>query len=176
LNNPAGRLPVTFYASLSQLPPFEDYSMQNRTYQYFRGRPLYEFGFGLSYAAFAYSNLKLSSGTLEAGQSLTVQVDVSNTSQVAGDEVAELYLTYPESPGAPIRALKGFERVHLAPGETRHLIFTLDPRDLSLVTEQGEHVIEPGSYDVFVGGSQPIEGARGVRAQFRISATKQLPH
>jgi beta-glucosidase len=149
--------------------------MQNRTYQYFRGRPLYEFGFGLSYAAFAYSNLKLSSASLKAGEPLTVQVDVSNTSQAAGDEVAELYLTYPESPGAPIRALKGFERVHLAPGETRHLTITLDSRDLSLVTEQGEHIVEPGSYALFVGGSQPSEGARGVQAQFQISGEKKLP-
>jgi beta-glucosidase len=175
LNNPAGRLPVTFYASLGQLPPFEDYSMQNRTYRYFRGHPLYEFGFGLSYATFAYSNLQLSSDSVEAGQSLTVQVDVRNASKVAGDEVAELYIEYPESPGAPVRALKGFERTHLAPDENRHLTFTLDPRDLSLVTEQGEHVVEPGSYTVFVGGSQPTEGARGVKAQFRISGEKQLP-
>jgi beta-glucosidase len=174
LNNPAGRLPVTFYTSLSQLPPFEDYSMQNRTYRYFRGQPLYEFGFGLSYATFAYSDLRLSSDSIEAGQPLTVQVDVRNTSKVAGDEVAELYIGYPESPGAPLRALKGFERVHLAPGESRHLTFKLEPRDLSLVTEQGEHVVEPGSYTVFVGGSQPSEGARGVKAQFRISGEKQL--
>jgi beta-glucosidase len=175
LNNPAGRLPVTFYASLGQLPPFEDYSMQNRTYRYFRGQPLYEFGFGLSYATFAYSKLKLSSDSVEAGQSLTVQVDVRNTSKVTGDEVAELYIGYPESPAAPVRALKGFERVHLAPGENQHLTFTLDPRDLSLVTERGERVVEPGSYTVFVGGSQPSEGARGVYGQFRISGEKQLP-
>jgi len=102
-------------------------------------------------------------------------VVVRNTSKVAGDEVAELYIGYPESPGAPLRALEGFERVHLAPGESRHLTFRLEPRDLSLVTEQGEHVVEPGSYTVFVGGSQPTQGARGVKAQFRISGQKQLP-
>jgi beta-glucosidase len=174
LNNPAGRLPVTFYDSLDQLPPFEDYSMQKRTYRYFRGQPLYEFGFGLSYASFAYSNLKLSSDSVEAGQSLSAQVDVRNTSKIAGDEVAELYIEYPESPGTPVRALKGFERVHLAPGESRHLGFTLDPRDLSLVTEQGEHVVAAGSYTLFVGGSQPTEGARGVRAQFRICGDELL--
>ncbi len=175
MNNPGGRLPITFYASVTQLPPFEDYSMRNRTYRYFTDRPLYGFGYGLSYSSFAYDNIKLSSDSVKAGESLTVEVDVRNTSGIAGDEVAELYLEYPKSPSSPIRALKSFERVRLATGETRRVTFTLDPRDLSLVTEKGEHVVQPGSYTVFVGGSQPNEGAHGVRAQFRISGEKRLP-
>jgi len=174
-SNPAGRLPVTFYASLGQLPPFEDYSMRGRTYRYFPGKPLYEFGYGLSYATFTFSNLRLSAGKLEAGQPLTVEVDVRDTAGVSGDEVAELYLEYPQSPSVPLRALKGFERVHLAPGETRHVVFKLDPRDLSQVTEGGEHQIMPGSYSVFVGGSQPAEGVPGVKASFQIKGSVTLP-
>lgn len=174
LNNPGGRLPITFYASLDQLPPFEDYSMENRTYRYFHGQPLYGFGYGLSYSAFAYSGLKLSSDSVEAGQPLTVEANVQNTSGFAGDEVAELYIEYSPTSGTPMRALKGYERLHLAPGETRRVAFTLDARDLSLVTAKGERVVEPGSYTVFVGGSQPKRGANGVEAQFRISGEKQL--
>ena len=149
--------------------------MQNRTYRYFHGQPRYGFGYGLSYSSFAYGNIKLSSDSVKAGQSLTVESDVRNSSKVAGDEVVEFYLEYPQSPLSPMRALKGFERVHLAPGETRHVSFTLDPRDLSLVTEKGEHLVQPGSYTAFVGGSQPVEGAPGVEAQFRVSGEKQLP-
>jgi beta-glucosidase len=174
-NNPAGRLPVTFYASLEQLPPFEDYSMRGRTYRYFTGRPLYPFGYGLSFASFAYSNLRLSAKELESGRPLTVEVDVKNTAGTKGDEVAELYLGYPPLPGAPQRALKGFERLHLAPGETRHVIFKLAPRDLSQVTEAGEHQITAGSYRVFVGGSQPAEGLPGAKAEFQIEGNVTLP-
>jgi len=175
LNNPGARLPVTFYSSLSDLPPFEDYSMQNRTYRYFQGKPLYGFGFGLSYSSFAYSDIKLSSGSIEAGQPLTVEANVRNSSNIAGDEVAELYLEYPKSAGAPTCALKGYQRIHLAPGETRRVSFTLGPRDLSLVNEKGERAVQPGSYTVFVGGSQPNAGAGGLEARFQISGEQQLP-
>jgi beta-glucosidase len=174
-NNPAGRLPVTFYASLEQLPPFDDYSMQKRTYRYFGGKPLYAFGYGLSFASFAYSNLRLSAEKLEAGQPLTVEADVRNAAGITGDEVAELYLEYPQSPSAPLRALKSFERLHLAPGETRHVVFKLNPRELSQVTEKGEHRIMPGSYTVFVGGSQPTEGALGVKTTLQITGDVTLP-
>jgi beta-glucosidase len=174
-NNPAGRLPVTFYASLDQLPPFEDYSMHNRTYRYFQGKPLYGFGYGLSYSTFEYSNLKLSSSQLKAGDDLTVEVDVRNTSGPAGDEVAELYLEFPAVPGAPLRALRGFERVHLAPGETRHATFTLKPRGLSMVNEKGEHLVAPGEYSIFVGGALPGEASGGVSAKLEIAGELKLP-
>ncbi|MGH9378209.1 MAG: glycoside hydrolase family 3 C-terminal domain-containing protein [Terriglobia bacterium] len=174
-NNPAGRLPITFYSSLSQLPPFEDYSMQNRTYRYFHGKPLYTFGYGLSYSSFAFSKIRLSGKALHAGQPLTVTADVRNTSKVAGDEIAELYMSYPPSQTAPIRALKGFARIHLSPGETRPVSFTLDPRDLSQVTEKGERVILPGSYSVYAGGSQPSAGAEGVNAAFTITGEQEVP-
>jgi beta-glucosidase len=174
-NNPGGRLPVTFYASLDQLPPFDDYSIEGRTYRYFTGQPLYPFGYGLSYSSFTYSNLRLSSPELRAGQSLTVEADVHNTGAAGGDEVAELYLAYPPSPAAPRRALKGFARLHLEAGETRHVTFKLGPRDLSQVTEQGEHRILPGSYSVFLGGSQPGEARPGLEAKFQITGQLDLP-
>ena len=175
LNNPGGRLPVTFYASLEQLPPFTDYSMHNRTYRYFGGKPLYGFGYGLSYSTFEYSNLKLSSPQLNAGDDLTVEVDLRNTSELAGDEVAELYLEFPSVPGAPRLALRGFQRLHLAPGETRHINCTLKARDLSMVNDKGERVVAPGEYNVFVGGGQPSEAPAGVRAKLEITGELKLP-
>jgi beta-glucosidase len=173
-NNPSGRLPVTFYASLDQVPPFEDYSMQNRTYRYFTGKPLYGFGDGLSYSTFEYSNLKLSSPQIQAGAPLTVQVDVRNTSKIAGDEVAELYLEFPSTPGAPARALRGFARLHLLPREIGHRSFELEPRDLSMVNEQAEHVVAPGEYAIFVGGAQPGDTAGGVKAKLTIAGEMKL--
>ena len=173
-NNPAGRLPETFYKSVNQLPPFTDYSMKNRTYRYFRGEPLYGFGYGLSYSKFAYSNLHLSTNTVKAGLPLTVEANIKNTSSIAGDEVAELYVEYSGKPGTPLRALKGFKRFHLRPGETRRVSFTLDPRVLSMATENGDRMVLPGSYTVFVGGSQPVNGAPGVSARFKISGQQKL--
>jgi beta-glucosidase len=175
LNNPAGRLPVTFYSSLEQLPPFEDYSMQSRTYRYFEGKPLYGFGYGLSYSTFEYSNVKLSSPQLKAGDELTVEADVRSSSGPAGDEVAELYLEFPSLPGAPLRALRGFQRLHLAPGDTQHVTFTLKARDLSMVNDKGEHVVAPGDYYVFVGGGQPSEPPAGVTAKLEITGEFKLP-
>ncbi len=175
MNNPSGRLPVTFYASLDQLPSFEDYSMQNRTYRYFQGKPLYGFGYGLSYSTFEYSGLKLSPAQLEAGNSLRVEANIRNTSKVAGDEVAELYLEFPRLAGAPVRALRGFARVHLEPGQVRPVKFTLNPRNLSMVNEQGEHVIEPGDYTITLGSSQPGEAGSGISAKLAITGEVNLP-
>jgi beta-glucosidase len=140
-NNPAGRLPITFYKGVDQLPPFEDYAMKNRTYRYFTGDPLYPFGFGLSYTKFAYSNLKLSSLTLDAGASLEVDADVHNTGSRDGDEVAELYLVPPQTAGSPRRTLRAFTRVHVPANATQHLHFTLNPRDLSTVNEAGDRYV-----------------------------------
>jgi beta-glucosidase len=174
-NNPAGRLPVTFYSNLSDLPSFEDYSMANRTYRYFRGKPLYGFGYGLSYTTFSYSNLKLSTAQVKAGQPLQVEVDVKNTGSHAGDEVAQLYLTPPQTPDAPLHALVGFERLHLLPGQTRRITFTLDPRQLSFADERGIRADRPGDYTLFVGGSQPVPG-QGATSSFHIDGTFELPH
>jgi len=174
-NNPAGRLPVTFYASVDQIPAFEDYAMANRTYRYFKGKPLYGFGYGLSYTNFSYSGLKLSTKTLRAGDSFTVEADVKNTGSRAGDEVTELYLTPPHTGVSPALALAGFNRVHLGPGETRHVSFNLDPRTLSQVDEKGVRSVSPGSYRVSVGGSQPTEAQSSQIGDFTIDGTKELP-
>jgi len=175
LNNPAGRLPVTFYKSVADLPAFEDYSMNNRTYRYFKGSPLYPFGYGLSYAKFEYSNVKLSSKKIEAGEHLTVDADVKNTSQRDGDEVVEVYLSYPKLSGAPIRALCGFARVNVAAGRTAHVHIPVKSRDLSHVSEVGERVITEGTYRISVGGGQPNTGAPFVETSFTVHGAVNLP-
>jgi beta-glucosidase len=174
INNPAGRLPVTFYKSVEQLPTFEDYSMNNRTYRYFSGQPLYSFGYGLSYSKFEYSNLKLSTTKLKAGDPLTVDADIKNVSARDGDEVVEVYLSFPKSPPAPIRALRGFTRVRLAAGETGHIQFVLNARDLSMVSEKGDRLVAKGTHRISVGGGQPGTSAE-VEAEFKIKGHKKLP-
>jgi len=174
-NNPAGRLPVTFYKDVSQLPPFEDYAMKGRTYRYFAGTPLYPFGYGLSYTKFAYSKLTLPSAAVEAGKPIVVEATVTNTGTRAGDEVAQLYLEFPAVPGAPLRALRGFERVHLAPSASQRVHFELKPRDLSMVTEAGEPIVAEGAYTVSVGGGQPDTGAPAVAGSFTVKGTLTLP-
>jgi len=174
-NNPGGRLPVTFYAGVEQLPAFSDYSMANRTYRYFRGKPLYGFGYGLSYTTFSYQNLRLSSSHLKAGNFITAEADVKNTGTREGDEVAELYLIPPHSSVSPNLALAGFTRLHLKPGETTHITFTLDSRTLSQVDDKGNRAVVPGSYAIAVGGSQPAESLRKT-ATFSVHGTLKLPH
>jgi beta-glucosidase len=173
-NNPAGRLPVTFYTGVDQLPPFTDYAMTNRTYRYFEGKPLYPFGFGLSYSKFEYSNLKLSTNNVQAGDPLTVDADVKNTSQKDGDEVAELYITFPKLPGTPLHALRGFTRVHVAAGSTQHVEFKLDPRGLSMVDLAGDRWVAAGNYTLTVGGGQPGTAANA-DAQFTVTGNQKLP-
>ena len=175
VNNPAGRLPVTFYTDVDQLPPFDDYAMKNRTYRYFSGDPLYPFGYGLSYSSFTYNNLKLSTTKLRAGDPLMVEADVKNASARNGEEVVELYLSFPKSAIAPIRALRAFTRIPLAAGETKHIQLILNPRDLSEVNERGDHVIAEGSYRIYVGGGQPGTSAPGMAAGFRMNGHRKLP-
>ena len=171
-NNPAGRLPVTFYASVGQLPPFEDYAMENRTYRYFRGQPLYGFGYGLSYTHFVYDKLRLTQSGVQAGDSVEAQVTVRNGGNVAGDEVAELYLAAPGAKGNP--ALKGMARVHLAAGESRTVSFTLSPRDLSTVSEQGKRSVQPGDYSMMIGGGQPAASPH-VTGMVHVAGEAPLP-
>jgi len=153
--NPAGRLPVTFYRSAEQLPPFSDYDMEGRTYRYFRGDPLFPFGHGLSYTTFEYGGLVLPA-SVQAGEEVQLSVELRNTGPVAGEEVVQLYLTDLEaSPPVPVRSLQGVERVLLEPGEARTVSFTLDPRQLSLIDSDWERVVEPGIFEVSVGGKQP---------------------
>jgi beta-glucosidase len=158
--NPAGRLPLTFYKSIAQLPPFGSYSMAGRTYRYFRGEPLYRFGDGMSFSRFEYSKLELSSTEPRAGQPLEVKVVVRNSSQLAGDEVVELYLDRPaSSPGLPFRTLQGFRRVHLNGDEAKLVTFSLDARQLAFVDAEGRLVAAPGQYTISVGGRQPEKSA-----------------
>jgi beta-glucosidase len=173
-NNPGGRLPITFYSSVDQLPAFDDYSMASRTYRYFKDKPLYGFGYGLSYTTFSYSGLKLSKKHLHAGESLIVEADVKNTGSREGDEVAELYLIPPHTDVSPALALDGFTRIHLAAGETRHVTFTLDPRTLSQVDAKGVRAVTPGSYKLAIGGGQPTE-AKDITAEFSIEGSQEIP-
>lgn len=153
--NPSGRLPVTVYRSVKDLPDFTDYSMAHRSYRYYDGEVAYGFGFGLSYTQFAYGAPELSAQRLDAGQTLRVSATVKNVGKREGDEVAELYLLPPALAGAPRLSLQGVRRVHLRAGESRQVEFLLQPRQMSLVDAQGKRAIDPGRYRVFVGGAQP---------------------
>jgi beta-glucosidase len=154
--NPGGRLPVTFYKSVDQLPPFTDYSMRGRTYRYFEGEPLYPFGFGMSYTRFKYSNLKLNRNTVKAGDNVTITTEVQNVGDFAGDEVAQLYVTDSvASAPVPLRTLAGVKRLYLRPAERQSISFTLTPRQMSMIDNSGRRVIEPGEFLVSVGGKQP---------------------
>jgi len=174
-NNPAGRLPVTFYTGVDQLPPFEDYAMKGRTYRYFEGQPLYPFGHGLSYTTFSYSSLRLPQRAIKAGEPLIAEVKVTNTGKREGDEVAQLYLSFPSVAGAPLRALRGFTRVHLKPGESQKVRFELKERDLGMVSEAGELMIAEGQYSLSVGGGQPNTAAPSIAGTFSVKGTKKLP-
>ncbi|HJP67836.1 MAG TPA: glycoside hydrolase family 3 C-terminal domain-containing protein [Sphingomicrobium sp.] len=174
-NNPGGRLPVTFYADVNQLPKFEDYGMKGRTYRYFTGTPLWPFGYGLSYTSFSYHQLKLPSAPVRAGSPVRASVEVTNSGKVGGDEVVQLYLSFPDRAGAPIRALRGFRRVHLAPGVSQTITFDLKPRDLSMVTSTGDRVVPAGKYSIVVGGGQPGEGIPTVSGEFAITGQSRLP-
>jgi beta-glucosidase len=148
VSNPAGRLPVTFYASADQLPPFTDYSMKGRTYRYFTGTPLYPFGFGLSYSSFAYSGLS----ARRTNRGAEIRVTVRNTSARDGDEVVQVYVAGGSGEGAPIRSLRGFQRVRLKAGERREVRFVVPPGDL------------PASpAEISVGGGQPLAGIPHVK-------------
>ncbi len=153
--NPAGRLPVTFYKSVDQLPPFSDYDMEGRTYRYFEGQPLFPFGHGLSFTTFRYSDLELPA-RVRPGDEFEVAVQVENVGDRAGDDVVQLYITDLEaSVPVPIRSLQGFKRVHLEPGEAKTVTFALAPRQISLIDSRDRRVIEPGTFEVSVGGKQP---------------------
>jgi beta-glucosidase len=159
--SPAGKLPLTFPKSLDQLPPFEDYRMEGRTYRTMTQEPLYPFGFGLSYSRFAYADLSLEETEISAGQSLSVSVKVSNTGERAAAEVAQFYLSDLEaSAPVPLHHLVGFERVLLEPGESRRLQFTLTPEMMSFFDEHGELKLEAGAFRLEVGGCSP--GKRGL--------------
>jgi beta-glucosidase len=153
--NPAGRLPVTYYKSIDQIPAFENYDMTGKTYRFFTKEPLYPFGYGLSYTSFTYSNLSIPEKAT-AGDNLNVKVTVTNSGKVAGEEVIELYLTDEKaSTPRPVRELEGFQRISLKPGESKEVEFKLVPRQFSLINNKDRRVIEPGYFTISVGGKQP---------------------
>ena len=154
--SPGGRLPLTFYKSADQLPPFEEYDMKGRTYRYFTGEPLYPFGYGLSYTSFAYDNLSFDKKSVSANDDLTVSADVKNIGNVAGDEVVQVYLSHAGVDGAPVRALAGFRRVHIDPRATQHVKITIPNRQLSVVGADGVRKIMRGELQVWMGSGQPV--------------------
>jgi beta-glucosidase len=153
--NPAGRLPVTYYKSIDQIPAFENYDMTGKTYRFFKQEPLYPFGYGLSYTTFSYSNFILPEKAA-AGEKVPVKVTVTNTGKVEGDEVVQLYLTDEKaSTPRPVRQLEGFSRINLKPGESKVVEFRLEPRQFSIINNNNKRVVEPGYFTMAVGGKQP---------------------
>jgi beta-glucosidase len=220
--NPAGRLPVTFYRSVSQLPPYTDYSMANRSYRYFTEEPLFPFGFGLSYSSFSYSDPTITQAETralerapEARQTLaqparagnnfagaqapevrhmsdsplefpgtspiTVSAKVTNTSNILGDEVVQLYISHPGLDGAPLRALAGFQRIHLDAHASQTATLVLSPRELSIVDPNGNRVVPAGPVELWLGSGQPLNIPRhpapaGVSLKFTITTSTALPN
>ncbi|HZM86313.1 MAG TPA: glycoside hydrolase family 3 C-terminal domain-containing protein [Blastocatellia bacterium] len=170
--NPAGRLPVTFYKSVTQLPAFEEYGMAGRTYRYFSGDPLFPFGYGLSYARFAYSKLDVPK-QVKAGGDVTVKVRVTNEGRLAGDEVVQLYVKHvAASAPVPIRSLQGFQRIHLNPGQTQTVSFALTAQQLSIIDDQSRRVVEPGEFEIQAGGGQigsRLPSSQVVTARFKVT-------
>ena len=158
--NPAGRLPVTFYKDINDIPPFSDYKMKGKTYRYFEGTPLYEFGYGLSFTDFEYSNLTVSE-EVKAGEDLEVKVDIKNIGKMDGEEVAQVYLKNPDA-GAlnPKISLSSFERVFLKAGEQKTVTFMVSKDQMSMVNDNGEKVVNPGALNLYVGGSQPSKSSK----------------
>jgi beta-glucosidase len=173
--NPAGRLPLTFYRSVADLPPFDDYSMKGRTYRYFAGTPVYPFGYGLSYSTFEYGavNVQALDGAPERG--VRVTTTVRNASSRAGEEVAQLYLDPPDFEGAPRIALRGVQRFALQPGEQRTITFELTPRDLSFVNRDGVRQVFAGQHRVSIGSGQPDSGVAVQAQSFTTTQTVPLP-
>jgi beta-glucosidase len=149
--------------------------MKGRTYRYFEGTPLYSFGYGLSYTGFTYSGVTLPLTQVKAGDPVVAEVTVTNTGLRAGDEVAQLYLEFPNVPGAPRRALRAFQRIHLEAGAAQKMHFELQPRDLSMVTEDGVPIVAEGEYKLSIGGGQPNTSAQVLTQKFSITGKLVLP-
>ncbi len=157
--NPSGRLPVTFYKSVNDLPDFKDYRMEGRTYRYFKGEPLWEFGYGLSYSAYTYKNMQLPESA-KAGREIKISVDVTNTGIMDGEEVVQVYITDKDATvPVPVRSLAGFKRVMLKAGETKKVEMVLKPESFSLIDQNYSRIVEPGKFVVSAGGQQPDEKA-----------------
>jgi len=162
--NPSGKLPVTFYKSDNDLPSFEDYSMTNRTYRYFKGEALYPFGFGLSYASFKFSNLKLSKATVEKNISVRATVTVTNTGKYKGDDVVQLYVRHDGIPGVPLSALKNFKRITLDAGASQTVSFDITPQALMIINSKGNAEFTPGKVKIIIGDSSPVNRSEALGA------------
>lgn len=174
--NPGGRLPVTFYKSVNDLPPFDQYEITTQTYRYFPGEPLYPFGYGLSYTSFEYDNLEHAS-EYNAGDTVKVKSTVTNTGQMAGDEVVQLYVSREEAPvRTAIRELKGFKRIHLQPGESAEVEFTLPSDAFAYIDENNQKTTAPGNFTISIGGGQPgsryekASGGKCVAGKIRLNS------
>jgi beta-glucosidase len=169
--NPAGRLPITFPKSVDDLPPIEDYRMEGRTYRYAKKNPLYPFGYGLSYTEFEYTNFSLGSSEIEVGDPLILSVDVKNVGHMKGDEVVQVYIQDLESSvKVPHWSLQAFQRIPMEPNQQETIRFKIKPRQLAIINEEGKRILEPGSFRVYIGGSQPDEVSeklRGKKVLFR---------
>ena len=158
--NPAGRLPVTYVKSMDQLPPFTDYSMQGRTYRFMDQEPLFHFGYGLSYTKFEYHHLKLSSHHIRDGEQITVEVEVRNVGNLDGDEVVQLYVSDKEaSVPVPRVHLEGFRRVYVPAGDSKKVAMELKASQLVAYDDNGKAFLEPGEFEIYVGGGQPADSA-----------------
>ena len=173
--SPSGKLPLTFPLSVDQLPDYEDYSMVERTYRYMTSKPLYPFGYGLSYTKFSFNDLYLDKEEISAGETLTVSVDVKNSGDIEADEVVQLYITVPDqSSNQPLWALKKFERITLKKGASTTVSFELTAQDLEQFNEEGKIGVLPGEYTVYIGNGSPGErsqelGVQLVSTTFRVN-------
>lgn len=165
--SPSGRLPITFPKSLDQLPPFEDYTMKGRTYKYMNVDPMYPFGFGLSYTTFNYDNIKASKEKISKSETVKVTVDITNAGKVKSEEVVQLYVTDLEaSVDVPNFQLNGVIRILLEPGESKEVTFDVTTKMLEMVNNDGNRIIEPGDFKIYIGGSSPM------RRSFELGAPK----
>ena len=176
--SPSGRLPLTFYRSVRDLPPFTDYAMEGRTYRYFQGSPLYPFGYGLSYTRFGYSNARLSQSRIDAGASAHLEVQVANLGDRDSDEIVQLYVSR-EHAGAPLRRLAAFQRVTLAAGAVQTVKLDIPADAFVVVDDAGRRQIEPGRATLWVGGGQPTDATAppspGVAVELDIVGKHEFP-
>jgi len=173
--SPSGRLPITFPKSLDQLPAYENYSMEGRTYRYMQEEPLYPFGYGLSYTKFSYEDLQLSEKFIKKGESVKLSFSLKNKGKVAAEEVVQLYIKREnDSIATPLFSLKGFKRVAVKAGETIPLSFTITPEMMTIVDNDGKNLLESGTVTVFIGGALPVQRSldlgmsKGLSAAFEI--------
>ena len=174
--SPSGKLPVTFYKTTEELPDFSDYAMKNRTYRYMENEALYPFGYGLSYTKFKYSNLKISNDTLQVGEALRLSAVIKNIGDYEADETVQIYLKDVEASVEVAKwQLKGIKILHLKPGQQEEISFELTPKHMSLIDNEGKCILEPGVFEVFIGGSQPDErsykltGSEVLKGKFEVS-------